>query len=100
MEEQLIEGRLQLKNGANGWRHFIKNGEKDRDIHCATYMEVKLIDDNLGGWLPGRYEARLTEPVEAHLVIGDFYPGGKQVEITIPLGRMVRVRRAITPGNF
>jgi hypothetical protein len=56
-------------------------------------MEVKLIDDHLGGWLPGRYEAYLVNPVEAYLIIGDFSPTWELAQLTIPLGTMVRVKK-------
>ncbi|MGD0621077.1 MAG: hypothetical protein ABSA82_01220 [Thermacetogeniaceae bacterium] len=92
MEEELIEGNLQLKYSAkyrqagnSGWRHYIKDGENDHDIHCSEYMEV--------GRIEGRYGAGLTEPVEAYLIIGEFHPGSQPAQVTIPLGTLVRVRK-------
>jgi hypothetical protein len=94
-EHELIASKLQLKKNGGGYRHYIKAGKNDQDICCGAIIEVKLTDDHLGGWLTGRYEARLTEPVEAYLAIGDFFPSGRQAMITIPLGTMVRVRKII-----
>jgi hypothetical protein len=103
-ECELIEGKLQLKKDAGGWRHYIEIDGKHRDICCGNKMAIQMgmYEEGRdtgkerfirGEWLKGRYEARLTEPIEAYLVIGDLYPSGQQVEITVPLGTMVMVKR-------
>jgi hypothetical protein len=98
-ERELIEGRLQLKETLGGWRHYIKDGQDDRDIHCGAYMEVKLAEGvyGLDGWIKGRYEARLDEPVKAWLFIET--AGGEPVSFTIPPRALVRVRKQKQTGQ-
>jgi hypothetical protein len=85
------EGYLQLRK-ADRWYHFIKNGDNEWEIPCGAEIDVKLIQPGLWTmWLPGRYEARLTEPVEAYMTIGEFHPGCQQARITVPLGTMIRI---------
>jgi hypothetical protein len=102
--DELIEGKLHLKRTDCGWRHYIRVGPDDRDIHCGAYMEVQLGEyEEAGGrlksdrWLPGRYEAALIgdtmAKIKAWLEIGTLYPVGDSASIKIPLGTMVRVRK-------
>jgi hypothetical protein len=101
-QDELIEGFLALKQDDGGWRHYIKRPDgTDRDIHCAATMDVKVSreyerpDDYY--WLHGRYEAsignRAQGQARAWLVIGQFFPKGREIEIEIPLGTIVRLKR-------
>jgi|GEM_PF-2246943 hypothetical protein len=100
--DELIEGKLHLKHTDCGWRHYIKVGQDDRDIHCGAYMEVCLGEYREDGsvrqdrWLTGRYEGTLWEDaqskIKARLEV-TLYPVGDSASIKIPLGTMVRVRK-------
>lgn len=96
-----MEGILQLKKDAGGYRHYIElpDGEHD-DINCGSALEVQMGDwvpigdgERLkpGDWLKGRYEGYLGEPEpRAYLYIGYSFPGGYQLSCTIPVGARVR----------
>jgi hypothetical protein len=92
-DAEMVEGALQVKSSSDGWRHYVETPDgKQRDIRCGSKMEVKLDGDALGGWLAGHYEGRLTDPIIAHLVIGEMSEGS-EAWIMVPIGAVVRIRK-------
>jgi len=100
-EYELVEGKLHLKHTDGGWRHYIRVGQDDRDIHCGAYMEVCLGEYRDDGsirrdrWLTGRYEASLIgemSQVKARLEI-TLYPIGDAISVNLPVGALVRVKK-------
>jgi hypothetical protein len=103
---ELIEGKLALKLDARAgiWRHCIQLADgTDQDIHYTDQMQICMgaYDNDAfkqGEWLTGRYEATLgwarprPEEARAALVIGEFYPDGREIRIEIPLNALIRVK--------
>lgn len=96
-----MEGTLQLKETAGGWRHYIllDNG-RHYDLHCGNSLEVQLGEWVSSGeseyfqaknWMQGRYEVKLiSDKPKAHLYIGYAAPAGQSVYIVLPIGVKAR----------
>jgi hypothetical protein len=104
-KDDVIEGELQRKQVDGHWIHFIQDSHSNNHyIPCGSLMDIQLTqvlnksDPSKGYYMPGErisgyFDERLVEPVEAYLVIGNFYQGGNRAEIILPPGTMVRVRK-------